>query len=401
VKHLAGALDRLLTYARGGALTPDQLAWLKAEAQVRRSAGGCRGARSDVRARRSIVRWCRYARTPESGLLEPRYVGRQRLPSDVLGLLFHAAEHTTRHVGQLITTVKLSRDRVMTGSVAHLVHDRSGVRARVGVFGIGGGVLIVAGTDLPRGLHATSRHRHEPGVYCCHRSGLAATIEYYRHGNVDFRAALIVAALVFVGGWLGALIANRVGGPYLRLAFGIFIVASAFRWWSAPSSGLGGFEEDNMAKSADARRRLRRGLRSDGAVPGAPDGRCTPCMRSCPGKKAGDKVRTAIHDFEGDQTYTEKRGHDFALNATFSDARAEDYDALLIPADRAPEYLRLNDRVLAIVRHFADRGQPMRRCATARRFSPRPASSRDGRSPRILPLRPKCRCGRNVREPEA
>jgi len=79
----------------------------------------------------------------------------------------------------------------------------------------------------------------------------------------------------------------------------------------------------------------------------------------CPGKKAGDKVRTAIHDFEGDQTYTEKRGHDFALNATFSDARAEDYDALLIPGGRAPEYLRLNDRVLAIVRHFADRGQPI------------------------------------------
>jgi protease I len=79
----------------------------------------------------------------------------------------------------------------------------------------------------------------------------------------------------------------------------------------------------------------------------------------CPGKKAGDKVRTAIHDFEGDQTYTEKRGHDFALNATFGDARPEDYDALLIPGGRAPEYLRLDDRVIAIVRHFADRQQPI------------------------------------------
>jgi protease I len=79
----------------------------------------------------------------------------------------------------------------------------------------------------------------------------------------------------------------------------------------------------------------------------------------CPGKKAGDKVRTAIHDFEGDQTYTEKRGHDFALNATFTDLRPEDYDALVIPGGRAPEYLRLNDRVLAIVRHFADRNQPI------------------------------------------
>jgi len=79
----------------------------------------------------------------------------------------------------------------------------------------------------------------------------------------------------------------------------------------------------------------------------------------CPGKKAGDKVRTAIHDFEGDQTYTEKRGHDFALNATFGDVRAEDYDALLIPGGRAPEYLRLDDRVLAIVRHFADRERPI------------------------------------------
>src|SRR2546426_12457938 len=64
----------------------------------------------------------------------------------------------------------------------------------------------------------------------------------------------------------------------------------------------------------------------------------------CPGKKTGDKIRTAIHDFEGDQTYTEKRGHDFTLNATFADVRPERYDALMIAGGRAPEYLRLNER---------------------------------------------------------
>src|SRR6185436_5478317 len=79
----------------------------------------------------------------------------------------------------------------------------------------------------------------------------------------------------------------------------------------------------------------------------------------CPGKKAGDKIRTAIHDFEGDQTYTEKRGHDFALNATFSEVEAANYDALVIPGGRAPEYLRLNPRVLSIVRHFSDAAKPI------------------------------------------
>ncbi len=79
----------------------------------------------------------------------------------------------------------------------------------------------------------------------------------------------------------------------------------------------------------------------------------------CPGKKAGDTVRTAIHDFEGDQTYSEKPGHNFALNATFDDVREEQYDALVIPGGRAPEYIRLNPRVLEIVRHFADAGKPI------------------------------------------
>ncbi len=79
----------------------------------------------------------------------------------------------------------------------------------------------------------------------------------------------------------------------------------------------------------------------------------------CPGKKSGEVVRTAIHDFEGDQTYSEKRGHNFALNATFDTVKAEDYDALVIPGGRAPEYIRLNARVLDIVRHFANAKKPI------------------------------------------
>jgi len=79
----------------------------------------------------------------------------------------------------------------------------------------------------------------------------------------------------------------------------------------------------------------------------------------CPGKKAGEQVRTAIHDFEGDQTYSEKRGHNFTVNATFDEVNPSDYDALVIPGGRAPEYLRLDDRVLDIVRHFADNDKPI------------------------------------------
>jgi protease I len=79
----------------------------------------------------------------------------------------------------------------------------------------------------------------------------------------------------------------------------------------------------------------------------------------CPKKRAGDTVRTAIHDFEGDQTYSEKRGHNFALNATFDDVRERDYDALVIPGGRAPEYIRLDKRVLEIVRYFSERDKPI------------------------------------------
>ena len=79
----------------------------------------------------------------------------------------------------------------------------------------------------------------------------------------------------------------------------------------------------------------------------------------CPDKKAGETVRTAVHDFEGDQTYTEKPGHNFALNATFEEIRGEDYDALVIPGGRAPEYIRLNERVIQIVHHFAEANKPI------------------------------------------
>ena len=79
----------------------------------------------------------------------------------------------------------------------------------------------------------------------------------------------------------------------------------------------------------------------------------------CPEKTAGQTVRTAIHDFEGDQTYSEKPGHNFTLNATFSDVRPEEYDALVVPGGRAPEYLRLNPQVLSIVRHFFEADKPV------------------------------------------
>lgn len=96
-----------------------------------------------------------------------------------------------------------------------------------GLFGVGGGILIVPGLIYLAGYsqHAatgTSLAILLPPV------GLAAVVEYYRHGNVDLKAALIVAAALFVGGWCGAVIANHIAGPYLRLAFGIFVVTMGF-----------------------------------------------------------------------------------------------------------------------------------------------------------------------------
>ena len=79
----------------------------------------------------------------------------------------------------------------------------------------------------------------------------------------------------------------------------------------------------------------------------------------CPGKKDGEHVATAIHDFEGEQTYSEKRGHNFRLTATFDDVDEKSYDALVIPGGRAPEYLRMNPRVVTIVKHFAAARKPI------------------------------------------
>ena len=79
----------------------------------------------------------------------------------------------------------------------------------------------------------------------------------------------------------------------------------------------------------------------------------------CPGKKAGEKVRTAIHDFEGDQTYSEKVGHNFVITATFDEIDPKDYDGLVIPGGRAPEYIRLNEKVISIVRHFMENNKPV------------------------------------------
>ena len=79
----------------------------------------------------------------------------------------------------------------------------------------------------------------------------------------------------------------------------------------------------------------------------------------CPGKVSGEKVKTAVHDFEGDQTFSEKPGHNFLLNGTFDEIKPEDYDGLVIPGGRAPEYIRLNEKVLNIVRHFFRENKPV------------------------------------------
>jgi protease I len=78
-----------------------------------------------------------------------------------------------------------------------------------------------------------------------------------------------------------------------------------------------------------------------------------------PDKKAGDYVTMAIHDFDGAQTYSEKPGHRFTLNASFADIRAENYDALVVPGGRAPEYLRMNSQVVAMTRHFLEANKPV------------------------------------------
>lgn len=79
----------------------------------------------------------------------------------------------------------------------------------------------------------------------------------------------------------------------------------------------------------------------------------------CPDKKAGDTIKTAVHDFEGDQTYSEKLGHYFTLTKNFDDVKVEEYDALYLPGGRAPEYIRLNPKVIEMVKHFAGAGKPI------------------------------------------
>ena len=79
----------------------------------------------------------------------------------------------------------------------------------------------------------------------------------------------------------------------------------------------------------------------------------------CPDKKKGDTIKTAIHDFEGDQTYTEKPGHNFVLNYSFNDVVVSDYSGLVIAGGRAPEYLRLNKKVIEMVQYFFEKDKPV------------------------------------------
>ncbi len=79
----------------------------------------------------------------------------------------------------------------------------------------------------------------------------------------------------------------------------------------------------------------------------------------CPDKKKGDFIATSIHDFDGFQTYSEKRGHNFVLNADFDEIDPANYDALMIAGGRAPEYLRMNPKIIDITRHFAENDKPI------------------------------------------
>ena len=110
VKHLGAALDRLFTYARGERLTDAQKEAFRAEAEPGSPPAPLADLVKDATAQidRALDQ---LRRTPSGQLLDHRGVGRAQLPSNVLGLLFHAAEHSTRHTGQLITTAKILADR--------------------------------------------------------------------------------------------------------------------------------------------------------------------------------------------------------------------------------------------------------------------------------------------------
>jgi hypothetical protein len=106
VMHLAGSLDRLFTYARGEALSAEQQAALAAE----RTSGETRPSPAQLQellSTRLDAALHELASVPENALLQPREVGRARLRSTTLGLLFHAAEHSTRHAGQILTLARV------------------------------------------------------------------------------------------------------------------------------------------------------------------------------------------------------------------------------------------------------------------------------------------------------
>ena len=88
----------------------------------------------------------------------------------------------------------------------------------------------------------------------------------------------------------------------------------------------------------------------------------------CPDKKKGDILKTSLHDFEGHQTYTEKLGHDFVINKTFSEVSPEEYDAVYCAGGRGPEYIRTDKRIQALVRHFMRRKSQSSQYATACRY---------------------------------
>jgi uncharacterized damage-inducible protein DinB len=113
LRHVAGVLDRLLTYARAEELTEEQMRALRNEGQPGEPPADAAALVRDARA--AIDRALDQVRaTPPASLLEPRAVGRQRLPSTVLGLLYHAAEHATRHTGQAVTTTAILRGGAAT-----------------------------------------------------------------------------------------------------------------------------------------------------------------------------------------------------------------------------------------------------------------------------------------------
>jgi protease I len=110
----------------------------------------------------------------------------------------------------------------------------------------------------------------------------------------------------------------------------------------------------------------------------------------CPDKAAGDYVMTAIHDFDGAQTYSEKPGHRFTLNADFAAVKAEDYDALVIPGGRAPEYLRLNEEVIKLVQAFDAARKPIAAVCHGHSCWPPPVFCRAGPAAPIRPAPRKC-----------